>query len=269
MTHRIYFQPQQGGNCRLHSLNGYYGKDEISVTEFKSFCSAYDNKYKGMGLPAVSDWDAVVSNQENLVSFILAEKSNLGTFYIPPGYVQKTLDLWGKQRITQFIDRRESSCFVFNRGHIWIIKNIDDAWYKIDSIGGVSPCNPNSLMHDKTLGFMPIMSARSMRVANQQIVKRIKATITRDAVRQGDTGRFGKQSIQAFIADEIKEKRYLSKFEIDLSMFYKFYNLLNPNHISHKTFIDFFVEYQTHPANEENLKQRIPALLHFICVQDE
>ena len=42
----IYFQRQDGNNCRLHSLNGYFGKNEISQQRWDEYMREYDKVLK-------------------------------------------------------------------------------------------------------------------------------------------------------------------------------------------------------------------------------
>ena len=44
-TH-IYYQSQQGGLCRMHSLNAYYNRSELSTYDFYKWCDKYQEYIK-------------------------------------------------------------------------------------------------------------------------------------------------------------------------------------------------------------------------------
>ena len=44
----IYWERQRGNNCRIHSLNAYFGENKISDELFKRCCEEYDKIIFGL-----------------------------------------------------------------------------------------------------------------------------------------------------------------------------------------------------------------------------
>jgi hypothetical protein len=249
----------------MHSLNAFYGGARISPKEFEDWKRQYDREYEGLRVPKCDKWDSVIGNQEDLVSFVIRKTSQLGTLYIPPGYMEQTLKLWKKTKLTQLIDKTTGSCFVFNADHIWMMKYQNNKWYTLDSLRGVRVCDPERLSKTKTLGFIPILSKAAMLDVLSMIKGRIQRLLYNQAPRNSKS-KVDKLSIKRFVKSEIKARRYISKVELDVCVYFRLFGIVHPEHLSRHTFKAFFVSYQRHAADISILVQFVPPLLHFICV---
>ena len=47
-VNNIYWERQVGNNCRIHSLNAFFGKNKIAESDFKKFCLEYDTIIPGL-----------------------------------------------------------------------------------------------------------------------------------------------------------------------------------------------------------------------------
>lgn len=160
---KIYYEPQRGGLCRLHSINGFYQEQKINTEQFNRICECYNKEYPGVDC---TKYDQVPSDHITLTAYILYLISNIKVELIPLGNLYDTLKerwLWKmnlkeiKGRyipdIEEFIGESKW-IFIFNEAHIWGAINVNDQWHIVDSIRGVSPTDLNSLTRNKKLGFM-------------------------------------------------------------------------------------------------------------------
>jgi len=141
----IYWEKQRGGLCRLHSINAYFGRPEISESEFNEAVDKFDadqlNKF-GEKISCRS-FDYINSDQRNLVTFILASRG-IYVRYIPYNHLHD-----------ENADYMNYDCFfVFNLDHIWIVKKIDNVWKSIDSMNGINSIDPGSIKNQKNIGLM-------------------------------------------------------------------------------------------------------------------
>ena len=69
----IYYEKQKGGLCRLHSLNAFFGKHEITVKDFNEYKTEYDvwqkNKYNTE--ISCNNYDTVNSDQNTHLSLYI------------------------------------------------------------------------------------------------------------------------------------------------------------------------------------------------------
>jgi hypothetical protein len=268
LVNTIYCERQKGELCRLHALNACYGRKEISEKEFVDWGKRYDQEYSETGLPSSLQWDGVLGNQENLIAYILKQKSGLGVIYSPPGYTKKTLTIWGKNKISELVDPTLKRLFVFNRNHVWIYRYVKNTWISVDSIGGVKRIDLNDLVYNNDVGFMSILSTGGIKVSLINIRLRIRQTIQRlcnGTVNESKNRTYTRLDLTRMVIDELTARNGITAFELDLCTFYNFLFILHPNHISKETFEQFFTEYQQKPANMQNVITMLPALLHFIC----
>jgi hypothetical protein len=146
-TTGIYYETQSGGMCRMHSLNAYFGYDKISINDYHTWINTYDNYLKKRFNVCTSStlFDLTNSDQTNLVSFILKQYRIHTRYYSLNSIYGKSLN----------IDISSASyVFVYNPDHIWGIKLFDNKYYKIDSLGGVTPFNINNLTRIKNIGIL-------------------------------------------------------------------------------------------------------------------
>lgn len=198
----IYYQPQNGGLCRLHSLNGYFGKEKITVTEFNKYQQEYDTIYKEKFNfeSSCKNFDIVASDQKNVVSFIL-KKHNIYTRYYALN------ELYGKSTHSHIINILDGEYFFqYNETHIWGCRKKEGLWFRVDSLGGVRPMNINSLSNEKNVGFIVPVDIQKEFFHNLTIIKSIL----------GDNA--NKTKIKEFLIQKNKEKKIIGELEIPLGI---------------------------------------------------
>jgi hypothetical protein len=157
----IYWERQRGGQCRLHSINAYFGLQKYSDDMFYSSADEFDTiqNDKFGTTTSCKSFDLINSDQRNLVSYILG-KHNIYVRYVAINLHRAHIE-----------DAIKSGCFfVFNLDHIWIVKKHNDAWHKVDSMSGVGYINPSRLGNEKNIGIMiPIsnLNAEFARLSKQ------------------------------------------------------------------------------------------------------
>lgn len=124
----FYYENQQGGLCRKHALNAFFGKELLKVEDFYRFCDLFD---KACGQPkGTSKTWVYVDNDWNLISYVIyAIRKVYFRFY--------SLNHFPPEGINNM------DCgFQFDKGHIWFIKKDKGRWYRIDSMGGIRQISP-------------------------------------------------------------------------------------------------------------------------------
>lgn len=264
-------EPQVGGNCRIHALNAFYGSSRINTSQFNKYTKAYDAEYKRANVPPCQQWDTVLSNQENIIAYILRVSDGLGTLYIAPGQItcDRTRRVLACDRLTQIIDHRIGACFVFNENHIWLLKYHNNQWFSIDSISGVKSCDPNSLMKDPSLGFMSVLSKPTCVCVMNRIQTKIKNTLTLLVDPPMDENKYGQEQIAKVVLKSLESKRVLADFEIDMCTYFRLLQLVNPLRVNaYRNYSQFFNHFQNNPGDNNHILQFVPALLHYICITD-
>ena len=142
MAH-IYWEPQKGNLCRLHSLNVFYKNldlgSKLTEKEFYYYCDLFD-KYMDFDIKTI-DNDTFSATQMNIISFILWQKSGLYTILIAPYQLKKELNKRSIKSIKELA--KMNFYFEFNTGHIW--GNYKD--YVIDSLSGIHKLNTINESH--------------------------------------------------------------------------------------------------------------------------
>ena len=133
----IFCERQRGGLCRLHALNNYLGCPRYDEAAFGSIVAAFDRRQRaryGSEYVSAAAYDAISSDQNNVVSYTLAQYHNIYTRYVAPGGAPMHFDA----------ARNSGAFFVFSADHIWIVRLVagpngdPPRWYKVDSIGETS-----------------------------------------------------------------------------------------------------------------------------------
>lgn len=228
----IYYQPQSGGLCRMHSLNAYFEHAKIMPQEFDKYQNEYDEEYKKKYnfQSSCKSFDIVGSDQKNVVSYIL-KKHNVYTRY----YAMNQLH--GKNindNIVKILDG--DFFFQYNEGHIWGNRRKDNKWYSVNSMGGVRPININSLSGQKNIGFIVPVDIQTEFYRNLQIIKDLlnNATSTSEIIK--------------FLSQNNKEKKILGDMEIPLSICM---DILETNLLSKSNAKEFNpIQYQVELYNE-------------------
>jgi hypothetical protein len=196
----IFFEPQSGGLCRLHSINGYFGSSKITQSEFQIYVNDYDLEYKTKYNLDISCelFDVVSSDQTNIVNYILKRHGIYSRYYALNQIYGKSI----QQNIIEIL--RGEYFFIYNESHIWGCRIYNNQWYKVDSIGGVSSININSLQHTKNIGFIVPVDIKNEFYRNLKIIK----NIFNDDVN----------SIEEYLITQNNEKKILGDLEIPLNL---------------------------------------------------
>lgn len=265
----VYVEKQRGGLCRLHAINAFFGREELSEDDFNMYCGQYDKFYENISMPKAKDWDAVVANQENLIAFILKRKLGMGVIFAPPNHVKETLEQWQAKSILDLIDPSLERFFMFNASHVWVVLKANNKWKRVDSLSGIQNVNLQAVTSIENHGFMTVLPPKAMRSALLNIRHRIKDMIYDVIGAKTVFGFYTQKDITQFVDTELQARRGISKFELPLCSFYHILLLLYPRHISKQAFDSFFVKYQQKPSNLSMIMRFVPPLLHFICTYDE
>jgi hypothetical protein len=121
----VYWERQQGDLCRMHALNAFFGKPEITPDQFYKFCDEFDAYMYGRCGLVVSSRSYSMLNRYNIISWIL-RKYGVWLQYVP--------EVYGKN-IELPTHTHGNFIFVYNFGHIWGIKLINGVAWSIDSLG--------------------------------------------------------------------------------------------------------------------------------------
>ena len=72
----MYREQQVGGNCRIHALNAFFQKPQITEELFKKYAENFDELMNSLYHVQVKsiDFDLVNSDQNNVVCYILLLK---------------------------------------------------------------------------------------------------------------------------------------------------------------------------------------------------
>lgn len=197
----IYYQPQNNNLCRLHSLNGFFAEEKISITDFNKYMTDYDNKYleKYNFTTSCKLFDAIASDQKNITSYILKQYGIYTKYY-------SLNQLYGKSIHDNIIKILEGDYFFqYNEGHIWGVRRHNNKWYKVDSIGGVRCVNINSI-NQKNVGFIIPVNIKDEFYRNLQIIKLIF----------GDKPT--EKHIRLYLEQKNKENLILGDLEIPLNL---------------------------------------------------
>ena len=138
----IYWERQRGNNCRIHSLNAYFGHQKISDDQFNQLCNEYDKLIHGLKSINMDGF----AECRSIISYIVDKYSNKYCQLVPinfRGIHNKNRSDWQYNRFINFIGKSTGiiSYFEFNKDHVWFNKKVDGEWYKIDSLSGLTRIN--------------------------------------------------------------------------------------------------------------------------------
>lgn len=167
----IYWERQQGNNCRIHSLNAMFGHKFLDESKFKLECSEYDKIVEGLNS---IDMDGFAECR-SIISYIVDKYTHRFTLLIPiniNSIHRKNRELWKYNRLIQLLGNSIIEYFEFNKGHIWFNKFIDGYWYKIDSLSGVT--KQNSIRNFGNNGFLLVFESDAIYKELEFILEIIK-----------------------------------------------------------------------------------------------
>lgn len=137
----IYWERQRGNNCRIHSINAFFGKERITEVDFYKFCDEYDKIIPGLKSRNMDGF----AEGRCIISYILSKIGEAHTVLIPINKYKGSRDHLDLSRYENLVkERRITSYFEFNPNHVWLNKYIEkeDYWFKIDSLSGVNKIDP-------------------------------------------------------------------------------------------------------------------------------
>ena len=137
----IYWEKQRGDNCRIHSINAFFGEKKISDREFYDFCDRYDKIIPGLKSRKMDGF----AEARCIISHILSEIGEAHTILIPINKYTGARDHLDLVRYDKMVNNLEiTSYFEFNPTHVWLNKYIEDkkCWYRIDSLSGLTRIDP-------------------------------------------------------------------------------------------------------------------------------
>lgn len=208
ISNGIYYQQQQGGLCRMHALNAYFGKDEISIEQFNKYQQEYDNKYRdkfNVSDTSCKNFDIVMSDQKNIIAYILNTRG-IYTRYYALNQLCQINPITRKEIINQ-IDG--DFIFIYNESHIYGARRINANWYVVDSMRGVSLINIDTTLQTKNLGFIIPVNIKSEFYRNLQIIKDMLQ-------HQNDKQQL--VEIEDYLIRQHNEKKILGDLEIPLGI---------------------------------------------------
>lgn len=134
MSHEIYREQQQGGNCRKHAVNAYLSYRNhpiLTMPQWQSHMNEFAKQWSHTGLDPTS-WDFFGPAQENIITHICHTLTNVWSRVVPYSHIQKYIS-------THDIDMAdEHFIFVFSASHIWGVRYHKGSWWLVDSMRPIS-----------------------------------------------------------------------------------------------------------------------------------
>jgi hypothetical protein len=118
------FQGERSSNCRLHSLNAWFGKAKLTVSQFEDLAAEFDAKFApGAGSETFT---AIVDGGDGIrtcvVDWIVAREERYFCHLFVAG------EATSEQQEGTLV-----AVFVFDNDHMFLEKLVDRRWYRIDS----------------------------------------------------------------------------------------------------------------------------------------
>ena len=100
----IYWERQVGNFCRIHSLNAFFGKKEISVEKFENYCKEYDSLIPGLESIKMDGF----AECRSIVSYIVEKYTNNYLQLVPinlRNVHKKNREFWNYDRFISFFGK--------------------------------------------------------------------------------------------------------------------------------------------------------------------
>ena len=125
---RQYRESQIGDLCRMHALNAFFQKPQISQSAFAQYVRDYSQYWKVRGFEGVtSGFDTAELDQSNLVMYIL-KLHGYTTRHFASTEFKST-------NVTRFVEENKSPfVFLYTADHIWGVNRYRGEWYILDSM---------------------------------------------------------------------------------------------------------------------------------------
>jgi hypothetical protein len=204
----IFYEPQRGGQCRLHSINAFFGSAKINDGQFETYKKTYDGhiKTKFNSEVSCSSYDIFNADQNTIISYILGLHGYATRLSPFNAHYAKPLNI---------SDIKGNFFFVFNQGHIWGMRKKENNWYKVDSLSGVTVCSLSSIKNTKNIGMIIPVDMKSEFYRNVNILK--KEIFETDITPEFDI-KNTREAIKKYIIKANKNKLVLSEIEIPLTI---------------------------------------------------
>jgi hypothetical protein len=154
----IYWERQRGNNCRIHSINAFFGKEMITEQKFYEYCDEYDKIIPGLKSRNMDGF----AEGRCIISYILSKIGEAHTILIPSNKYKGVRDHLDLVRYDAMINNKEiTSYFEFNPNHVWLNKYIpeENSWYKIDSLSGINKIDPR--INNNKNGIILVINQKS------------------------------------------------------------------------------------------------------------
>ena len=186
MSH-LYWERQRGNNCRIHSLNAFFGKETITDSLFNKYCQEYDKIIWGLNSSQMDGF----AECRSIVSYIVDKYTNKYCALVPinlRGIHNNHRDLWNYERFLPFLKEGYiKSFFEFNKDHIWLNKLDNGKWYKIDSLSGIYEINkPNRFTEN---GYLLVFESTLLFYEIEYLLKKINSLYYNGKVNNNNNGK--------------------------------------------------------------------------------
>ena len=145
---KIYHEKQKGNYCRCHAINNLIGKQLITPKEFNTYCDEFDSLNKfDKGSSRNKHYFYNNGGTNNIFGYCLQKKGIKITMV--------HYDISKSKRITPTLFNKAYGCILYNRGHTYCMRKINNNFYVINSMGRVpQKLNNLSLLQRKGVGII-------------------------------------------------------------------------------------------------------------------
>jgi len=251
----VYFEPQSGGNCRIHAINNCFGGKHISPEQF---CKYYNLYRSQINEEANIEFDYVHADsaRESLLSFIIQCKFKLSTFTVGQYELRKLT----KQRIVRslldFIDFELQRFFICSSSHVFCVRNVNGKWVQID--GGVHDTTIEQWEKDPSLTFVFPWTFRRCQQGVCEMQRLVKNRFPDSTLK----------SISAEIIHDLskREPSHFGDCETWIALFFKYLKITRP---IEREVVERYTTYSSgSPLDIVNALQHLPLLILFIIQFD-
>jgi len=247
----IYFERQNGDNCRIHAINNCFGHTVINRTEFekyhKEFQSVYEVKLEDNYVNS-GNWD-----RSNLLSYILSQKFGLTCFTLGQYELPRFQKHGVIRGLGDLMDMDLKRFFVCDKNHVWCVRYFKDQWVCIDSMRTPQITSLQHWEHDPSLTLIfPWTSKRS-----KQAIKEMRKLVRN---RFGSTT---KSQISRMIIQDLskREPNHFDDHQTWIALFFKYLQMCEPGNEVVKRFKAY---ENTSKLDMLNALNNLPDLIHFI-----
>lgn len=132
----MFFERQQGNNCRIHAMNNCFGSQVLTVQEFTRFHQSYTSVVANDEKNSLED-DYVSANtwdRTSLLSHILQHKFGMASFTVGSYEMPRFRTTGVIQSLKDCMDPDFPNFFVCNAQHVWCVRYWKTGWFCLDSM---------------------------------------------------------------------------------------------------------------------------------------